>query len=86
MKYLLISFKNRNSLYTFAKILKNFGISNNIINTPHSVSRSCGLSIKTALSHHNNIINIIKTSRIQDIIGVFIVERNGFNERISRLY
>ena len=86
MKYIIVSFNNRNSLYTFAKILKNYNISNSIINTPHSVSRSCGLSIKVNLSYHNTIINIIKSSHLQDILGVFIIERQGFNERIERLY
>jgi len=86
MKYIIISFKNRNCLYTFLKILKNFNIFSSIINTPHSVSRSCGLSLKVDFSYYNTVINIINTSRVQDIIGVFAVERQGFNERISRLY
>ena len=86
MKYIIISFKNRNSVYTFVKILKNFNIFSSIINTPHSVSRSCGLSLKVDFSYSNSIINIINSSHIQDIIGVFVVERQGFNERITRLY
>ncbi len=86
MKYLIISFKNRTSLYTFVKILKNYSFPCEIINTPHAVSRSCGLSVKTNFSYKDSIVNIIKSSRFNDIIGIFLVERQGFNERIQRLY
>lgn len=86
MKYLLINFKNKTSLYMFGKILKNYNIDYSIINTPHSISRSCSLSIKTHLDYLNTTLNIIKTSRINDIDGIFLVERQGFNERIQRLY
>lgn len=86
MKYLIISFKNRNSVYAFFKILKNFNIFSSIINTPHTVSQSCGLSLKVDFSFYNSVINILKNSHTSDLIGVFAVERQGFNERISRLY
>ena len=86
MKYLIISFKNRTSLYTFVKILKNFNFPCEIINTPHAVSRSCGLSAKINFSYKNSVVNITKSSHFNDLIGIFLVERQGFNERIQRLY
>lgn len=86
MKYLIIHFKNKTSLYTFSKILKNFNIYHSIINTPNSISRSCSLSIKTDIFYKNTIINALESSRINDFAGIFIVERQGFNERIQRLY
>ena len=86
MKYIIISFKNRNSVYAFLKILKNFNIFSSIINTPHNISKSCGLSLKADFGYHNQVVNILKNSRLTDLIGIFVVERQGFNERITRLY
>ena len=86
MKYLIVHFKNKTSLYTFSKILKNYNINHSIINTPNSISRSCSLSIKTEIFYKNSIINTLETSRINDFAGIFIIERHGFNERIQRLY
>ena len=86
MKFIFINFNNKTSMYTFCKILKNFQINHSIINTPRAISKSCSLSIKISTNHLNSLINIIKTSHIQDISGVFLFERQGFNERISRLY
>lgn len=86
MKYLLINFNNKSSLYMFCKILKNYSINYSIINTPHSISRSCSLSLKINLNYLNTLLNIVKTSHISDVAGIFLLERQGFNERIQRLY
>ena len=86
MKFIIISFKSRNSLLSFVKILRNFGIPADIINTPRQISRSCGLSAKAQYQFYNSILNIIKTSKIADLMGIFLVEQFGFQERIQRLY
>lgn len=86
MKYLIIHFKNKTALYTFSKILKNYNIKHSIINTPNSISRSCSLSIKTDIFYKISIVNALETSRITDFAGIYIIERQGFNERIQRLY
>ena len=86
MKYLFINFTNKTSLYTFCKILKNFQINYSIINTPRSISKSCSLSLKINTEYLGSLLNIIKTSHIQDVTGIFLLERKGFDERISRLY
>ena len=86
MKYIIISFKSQNSLYTFGKILRNFNISSSIISTPHAVYKSCSLSLKTTFLNSKMLIEILKNSKINDVIGIFLIERVGFNERIQRLY
>ena len=86
MKYLLISFKNRNSLMAFNQLLKSRAISTAIINTPHSVAVSCGLSIKTDINNLNFVINIVQTYQPQGLSGIFIFERLYGHEQIRRLF
>ena len=86
MKHIIINFNNRTALYTFAKILNNYQIYSSIINTPRSISKSCSLSLKINFNYLNNLINIIKTSNFNHISGVFVLEKQGINERIQRLY
>lgn len=86
MKFLLISFKSKSSLYSFSRILKFYNIEHSIINTPHAISRSCSLSLKVNLFYKSSVINMLRSSQIDDIVGIFILEKQGFNERIQRLY
>lgn len=86
MTYLIINFKNKSSLYTFSRILKNFSIGHNIINTPHQISRGCSLSISIEYSYKSSVINILKVTPTVDISGIFALEKYGFGERIKRLY
>ena len=86
MKYLLISFKTKNSVYSFSSKLKLFNIANQIINTPSSISKSCSLSLRTDLKNLTTILKLISSSNYNDLIGLFLVEIWGFNERINRLY
>ena len=84
MKFLLIAFKNRNSLYSFTRFLKVKGINFSTINTPRKITTSCGLSIKTAYSNYNHIkqsINLFNNG----ILGIFIVEQIGLQENIQKI-
>jgi len=86
MKHLVISFKTRTSLYSFAKILKSNGIFTSTINTPRTISLSCGLSLQTEFRFLNAIKTIIIQSRISDLIGIFIKSTIGNFEQFERIY
>lgn len=86
MKYIIISFKNRNSLMAFNKILTTRGIVTSVINTPRAIAISCGLSIKTDNKNLNFIINIIHYANISGFIGIFLYERINGYEQIRQVY
>lgn len=86
MKHILIAFKSRNSIYSFSNFLKTVNIKSDIINTPRSISSSCGLSLKISLYHYQNVINIIKNKSNLNIIGLFIFERVGFQEKLEKIF
>lgn len=86
MKFIIISFKSRNNLLKFVRICRQYNINIDIINTPNIISKSCGLSGKTAYNNLNSIKNIIQQLNYLDFMGIFYLERSGFQERLQRLY
>lgn len=85
MKFLIISYKSRNSIMTFAKSLRVNGINYTIINTPHSIYSGCSLSVKTEYRFLNFVINLIKQTNLSDFIGVFSNNNKSNYAQIERL-
>lgn len=86
MKYIIIAFKSRNNLLSFAKLLRINGMIVNIINTPRSTSISCGLSIKTDYRNLNNVTRILNQSKVDGFLGVYLVTRNGMHEQTQHIF
>ncbi|MFQ6752171.1 MAG: putative Se/S carrier-like protein [Clostridia bacterium] len=86
MKYLLISFKSRNSIMKFSKTLSNRGIPNNTINTPKTIGSTCTLSIKADFQYYNQILSLLKLLKIEGFLGLFMIEKTGLVEQTQRLY
>lgn len=77
MKYLIVMFTSRTDTLKFYNILKNYNGFCSIINTPHTLSRSCGISVK--ISNNQLVIaqNIVKSTRFASFKGIF--ELNASN-------
>ncbi|MBR6779230.1 MAG: DUF3343 domain-containing protein [Clostridia bacterium] len=86
MRHLIISFKSRNSLYSFIKIARQQGISVSIINTPRSISISCGLSAKSDFRFYKNIVNIIRQTQLNGFLGIYSIEKLATHEQVQKLY
>ena len=86
MKYLIISFNSRNSVMTFAKLARKNGLYTSIINTPRSVSVSCGLSVRTEFQNLQSIISLLKKSNLSGLIGVYSITRKGQYEEMEKFY
>ena len=85
MKYLIISFRNRNSVYEFAQIMRHYGLFGTIINTPSSIGSSCTLSIKTDYENLQNLRNLISRNQISGFSGLYLVEKLPTHEQIKRI-
>ncbi len=85
MKFLIISFKVRNSLYNFAKILRQYNIPTSTINTPHSISSSCGLSLKVNYQFINKIKFLIANIRPTGFIGLYSLNTLSNYNQIERI-
>lgn len=70
----------------FSKILSTRRIPNNIINTPKSIGSTCTLSIKTDIQYYNQILSLLNLLKIEDFLGLYMIERIGITEQTRRLY
>ena len=86
MKYLIISFKSRNSLFAFVKTARSYGLTMNIVNTPRTISVSCGLSAKTDIRHYDTILKILTLYKSNDFLGLYLIQSLGLTEQVQRLY
>ena len=85
MNYLIISFKSRNELYGFAKILKTNRIYLSIINSPKSIGSSCMLSIKTDHRNFNTITRLIRQYLPKSFLGIYSIQPATNGEQIFKL-
>ena len=79
MNYILATFGSRNETLSFARLLKNNGISSGIINTPAiTTERSCSVSVKLPCSALAIAQRLISNSFFQSFKGFYIVYfKNG---------
>lgn len=85
MKYIIIAFKSRNTLQKFVHFLKMNNIFSKIVNTPHAISSSCGLSAKTDYSNYGFIVSALNKGNIGDLLGVYLVSESKFTNHYQRL-
>ena len=85
MKQLIISFKSRNELYSFARMLKSNNLFISIINTPKSIGSSCTLAIKTEYKNLNLISSLLNRFNPQSFLGVYSFVSTSNGNQIFRL-
>lgn len=86
MKFVIISFKSRNNVQMFAKIMRSYSIPAEIISTPRSISISCGLSVKTSYNYLSTTYKLLQSSNLENCLGIFILEKHGIKETTQRIY
>ncbi|MFQ6723740.1 MAG: DUF3343 domain-containing protein [Clostridia bacterium] len=86
MKYTIVMFTSRTDTMRFYSLLKQFNGFCSIINTPHSLSRSCGISVKLG----NNLIpvarQIINQNKFMSFKGIFEINLNNFQDTPHKIY
>ncbi len=85
MKYTVVVFASRSDTMRFYKIIKNYGLFCSVINTPRSLSSSCGVSVKIDRRLLVYSSSIIKQSNLYSFKGIFDVELINGKETVIRL-
>ncbi len=85
MKYLIIAFKSRNELYSFARILKSSNVLFNIINSPKTIASSCTLSIKSDYRFLNTINQLLLRHQPHSFIGLYTIQSTPNGNQTLRL-
>ena len=86
MKYILVAFKAKNSLYRFVEFLKSKNIQAYIVNTPSPLTTSCGLSAKVNLSAYNFLIDLLRKNYFNNLLGCYIIETNGLQQKFEKIF
>ena len=85
MKYTVVVFTSRNDTMKFYRFIKNFGLFCSVINTPRSLSASCGVSVKIDKRLLVYSSSIIRQNNLLSFKGIFDIEIVGRKENIIRL-
>ncbi len=85
MKYLILTFKSRNQLFSFARILKSNSIIIQILNTPKSIGSSCTLCIKAEYKFLNTINQLILRHQPNSFTALYSVLSSQEGQQIMRL-
>ena len=86
MKYLVAMFNSRTDTMRFYNMLKNYNGFCSVINTPHSLSRSCGISVKISNNQLTISQQIIKNNNFISFKGIFEINSANPNIAPKRVY
>lgn len=64
-------FRARTDTLTFASLLKSYGVSVGIINTPRKLNVSCGISVTFDGAYLQIAENILKRRRFDSFAGIY---------------
>ena len=77
MNYTLAVFKTRFATLNFANLLRSNNVPAAIINTPQSINRICGISVKFLSDYYSKVQTLIG-GRLNNFQGFYsYTERNG---------
>ncbi len=71
MQYTLAVFRARSETFTFANLLKSYGIQAQIVNTPRRLNVSCGISVKFPFSMMSKAKELLSRRNFETFVGLF---------------
>lgn len=85
MKQLIISFKSRNEIFSFSRLLQQNGAFNSIINTPKTIGSSCMLSIRCDYMLLGTVQRLLSQQRPNSFLGIYMLNHTPYGEQISKI-
>lgn len=85
MSFVLAIFRSRFATLSFAKMLRENNVPVAVINTPHKLAESCGLSVKFAQEYFLIAQRLLaKSNLMRNFAGFYgFVQRNGLFEVVK---
>lgn len=78
MNYTIAVFKSRFATLNFANLLRSNNIPSAIINTPQSIGRACGISVKFLSDYYSKVQSLMNRINIASFAGFYsFSEHNG---------
>lgn len=84
MNYTLAVFKSRYASLNFANLLRANNIPVAVINTPQSISRACGISVKFLSDYFSKVQSLLPKINLRNFDGFYsYITRNGHESLIK---
>ncbi len=80
--YYIIVFKSRQEALDLRNKLKNINVDSRTVNTPRTISTSCGISLQVYKTYIDNTIKIIKRSSYNTFIGVYLTNSDASYSKV----
>ncbi|MGI6539068.1 MAG: DUF3343 domain-containing protein [Caldicoprobacterales bacterium] len=80
----ILSFRSRQHAFYFCNILRDHGISSQVMSTPKEVALGCGLSLRFSPYVTRRVLDIYRLYNIP-VIGCYHIDRCGSGTRITRI-
>ena len=69
--YILVTFRSQNNTMSFYQIIKSYGVSARIVQTPRQVQVSCGVSVRVPYGSQGIVMDILSRRRFDTLVGVY---------------
>lgn len=79
IKEILAAFRSRNQALEFAELLRNYGVSNRVVNTPREAHVGCGLSVRYDGAMQPRVRALLAAMRPGSFAGFFTATGYGAN-------
>ena len=86
MKYIMVMFSSRGETMQFYALIKKFNGFCSIINTPHSLARSCGISVKISPNLLEISKQILTNNRLSSFKGIYEINILNNHDIPTRIY
>ena len=85
MKYIMVMFNSRTDTMRFYSLIKKFNGFCSIINTPHSLARSCGISVKISGNQVTIAKQIIANNNFNTFNGIYEINIVNNKDIVRRI-
>lgn len=86
MKYTVVVFSSRSETMQFYKVIKNYGLFCSVINTPRTLSASCGVSTKIDSRLIQPSVMVIHKLNLRTFKGIYEISLINHKEVATRIY
>lgn len=76
-EYGIAAFRSRQQVMRFEELLKNAGLSVQVVSTPRDVAVGCGLSVRFSMQDVAAVQSILTSARPANLVGLYVVNQSA---------
>lgn len=83
--FAIASFRSRQQVMAFERMLRRLGLSVSVITTPRAVALGCGLSVRFRLEDAQDVQDVYRVMKGTNLIGFYRVDRMNGKTQVTAL-